>query len=238
MKLNLLYYKNVLDRVFVQFCKDYNDFFTKSGDDYVLSKSMSKLQLQKTLQEYIVAELKKHVKPASVLKSDMYFIIGSCFPASNFLLRYKLSNVYFPAKLEKFMQDNPSIKYVLREKDIKVDISAVNSAVCQIFNKMFTSRKHVLKLLGSEYSNVFFVTNNQLDCYAMFKAVKMLYGKANCVNVYKQDFLESEMQPFVAVNELIDRHIGNKQHIFQTDDFQKIALEVKQYIDSCLNMQN
>ena len=60
----------------------------------------------------------------------MYFILGACFPASNFLLKYKLSNVYFPAKLEKFMQDNPSIKYVLREKDIKVDISAVNSAVC------------------------------------------------------------------------------------------------------------
>ena len=82
------------------------------------------------LQDYIVDELKKHVKPVDVLKSDMYFIIGSCFPASNFLLKYKLSNVYFPAKLEKFIEDNSSIKYVLKEKDIKVDILAFNNAVC------------------------------------------------------------------------------------------------------------
>lgn len=237
MKLNLLYYKNILDRVFAQFCKDYNDFFTKVGEDYVLSRGLTKTQLAKVLQDYIVNELKKHVKPADILKSDMYFIIGSCFPASNFLLKYKLSNVYFPAKLEKFIEDNSSIKYILKEKDIKVDILAFNNVVCQVFNRLFASRKHALKLLGPEYTNVFFVSNNQLDCYAMFKTIKSLYGKTNCINIYKQNFLEDEMQPLIAVNELIDKYIGNKQHIFQTNDFQKISIEVKQYIDSCLNIQ-
>ena len=237
MKLNLLYYKNILDRVFAQFCKDYNDFFTKVGEDYVLSRGFTKHQINKVLQNYIIDELKRHIKPAKVLRSDIYFIIGSCFPASNFFLKYKLSNVYFPAKLEKFIQDNPNIKYVLKEKDIKVDISAINDIVCQIFNKMFTNRKYILKLIGSEYSNVFFVTNNQLDCYAMFKTIKMLYGKTNCINIYKQNFLEDEIQPFIAVNELIDKYIGNKQHIFQSNCFQKISAEVKQYIDSCLNKQ-
>ena len=126
----------------------------------MLSRGFTKHQINKVLQNYIIDELKRHIKPAKVLRSDIYFIIGSCFPASNFFLKYKLSNVYFPAKLEKFIQDNPNIKYVLKEKDIKVDISAINDIVCQIFNKMFTNRKYILKLIGSEYSNVFFVTNN------------------------------------------------------------------------------
>jgi len=42
------------------------------------------------------------------------------------------------------------------------------------------------------------------------------------------------MQPYVAINELVDRYINNKLAIIKSDRLQSIKQEVKQYIDSCL----
>ena len=83
----------------------------------MLSRGFTKHQINKILQNYIIDELKRHIKPAKVLRSDIYIIIGSCFPASNFFLKYKLSNVYFPAKLEKFINDNPNITMPSEDAD-------------------------------------------------------------------------------------------------------------------------
>ena len=43
----------------------------------------------------------------------------------------------------------------------------------------------------------------------MFKTIKAIYGKSNCINVWK-DRMQQIDSPIVAVNDLIDKYIRNK----------------------------
>lgn len=88
----------------------------------------------------------------------------------------------------------------------------------------------MLKLLGKEWTNVHFIQHSKLDCYSMFKTIKAIYGKANCINVWK-DKMQDIKLPLVAVNDLIDRYIHNKADLNKLPEFKIAIKEVKQFID-------
>ena len=181
--------------------------------------------------------LAKYAQPVKTIRDNVYFIIGSCYPIDNILYKTRDLSQYFPIKLSKYIEQNQTTKYLLKEHDIVFDNSMFNSTAINIFNMMF-KKKNVRKIADLDFSNVHFISHNQLDCYAMFKIIKQLYGKTNCVNICKQLSLQDKMQPYVAINELVDRYINNKLAIIKSDRLQTIKQEVKQYIDNCLNFKN
>ena len=60
-------------------------------------------------------------------------MIGSCYPKDNLLLEFK-DDSFFPARLSKMLEDKPSIKWLMRESDIEIDISLFNELLIDIFN--------------------------------------------------------------------------------------------------------
>ena len=63
----------------------------------------------------------------------------------------------------------------------------------------------------------------------MFKIIKSIYGKANCINLDKTMYSDKKI-PLVAVNDLIDKYVHNKTTLQKTQDFKNACEEVKFYL--------
>ena len=110
---------------------------------------------------------------------------------------------------------------------------AFNDACCNVFNKLFTEEKE--NVVPRELKrNLIFLTHRKLDCYSMFKVLKCIFGRANCVNL-KEVLFNDMNSPIVAVNELIDKSIHNKLLANKDPEFKNIFEEVKQFVE--LKMQ-
>ena len=233
MKLNLIYYKNLLDASVEEMFAAIGDMFRRLDDgSYVFCGGWDKAKLQRLLEQCLKDVMLELIEP-STKTFDKYVIIGSCYPIDNLLLVWK-SQSYFPKKLEKFILEKPNIKYMLREHDICIDIEMLNSIFADVFSKLFKSN-YASKLLGKSFSNVIFVSHSFLDCYAMFKVIKWAYGNTSCVNLWKEKMMK-QMQHLVALNELIAKYVQKKTCMNNSLKLKEYAREVKDYLDEKLGL--
>ena len=206
-KINLLYYKNILDRCVKRFFEDNSSGFLKTDDGkYILSSVWRKQKLKKAFLGYIVDELKKYLEPGN---EDIFLIIGSCLPRRNMFL-YTLDMSWkggFPQKYRRLLDEEPTVTYFLKEDDIVVDLVLFNDVFYNIFaDFMKYPNKQSKKFFGGR--KVLFVESCEMDCYAMFKTLKEYYGKL-VVNLHKKYNL-GEDQCIWSLNEKIDEYSYNK----------------------------
>lgn len=226
-KLHLLYFKSILDICFIRFFNDFNESFLKINNQYVFSSDPGKTKLKKIFKTYIIDEIRSFIKPYSILNPSYFLIIGACEPKNNILLTSKTE--YFPDKLYKLIDNKYSLKYILKEKDIKIDLVRFNSIFIDIFNELFLDQHKLLKIFGKDYKNIIFIQHKYLDCYSMFKIIKYIFGKSNCINVYKEKYIDIK-SPIIAINELIDKYTY-KQKICKSVEFKLYIEEIKQYLN-------
>lgn len=226
-KFHLLYFKNLLDMSIVKFFELYNKKFQKIHGKYVLSEDMSRIKLSRIFKQLIIEELSKYITKYDRLSPDYYLIIGSCLPKNNLLLDFK-NDKYFPAKITKLLNSEYSIKYLLKEKDIDINIMRFNDICIELSNDFFY-KDVLVKKCGKDYANVIFVQHNKLDCYVLFKVLKFIYGKSNCINIYKEK-MSKEKLPLVAINDIIGKYI-NKSDMNKSQKLKLITDEIQQYID-------
>ena len=201
--------------------------FSRDGNGmYVFSAGWSEAKLAKLFEKCLRSTMLEVVLP-STQTYDKFIVIGSCWPKDNLLLKMR-NGSYFPSKLEKLIVEKPSVKYLLREKDICIDIEMLNNIFINAFNKMFNSN-YALKLLGKDFSNVLFVSHSSLDCYALFKVIKWAYGSSSCANFWKEK-MQSQMQHLVAVNELIAKYVQKKSCMNKSKELKLCAKEVRDYL--------
>lgn len=231
MKLNLIYYKCLLDLAIEEFVKCYEDFFTKDQDRYVFGLNVSKKKLYGALEECIEECLSRVMACSG--KNGIFLVIGSCYPKDNLLLEFKDDN-YFPRKLSNLIDSKPSLKWLLKEKDIEIDIDLFNEAFISIFNKHFNRQE--LKRSSALAPKTVFVSHTHLDCYMLFKTIKWAYGSSNCCNVWKEKLAERR-QNLVALNELVSKYIHNKSRMNKSVKFKKYAHEVKDYLDEKIGIE-
>ena len=226
-RFHLLYFKDLLDLAFIQFFDKFNDKFVRIGDEYHLGESISLQNIEKCFRNTIDLTLKRLVVPYDTLNSpDFYFIIGACQPKDNYLLKFRRSD--FPKKLNALISSKLQLKYILKEKDIKIDTIKFNEACCNIFNHYFLGQSQIKE------RNLVFLAHKNLDCYSMLKMLKFMFGKANCVNMKKEHFSQTN-SPIVAINDLIDKNIHCKAEANKDPKFKKIFKEIQQYVDAFLN---
>lgn len=231
MKLNLLYYKCLLDLAIEEFVGCYGNLFEKCQDKYVLGLNASKKTLHTILEKCIEDCLNRIVDSCG--KNGIFLVIGSCYPKDNLLLDFKDDN-YFPRKLSNLIDNRPALKWLLREKDIEIDIDLFNEMFIDIFNKMFN--KHEPKRSSMPTCKTVFVSHSRLDCYMLFKTIKWAYGNSNCCNIWKEKLIERK-QNLVAVNDLVSKYIHNKSRMNRSIEFKRYALEVKDYLDKKIGIE-
>lgn len=149
------------------------------------------------------------------------------------MLDIRDKNAYFPQKLQDIIENKPSLKYFLKEKDIKIDMLFFNDVMLSIFNDFFLGKK-MKPFNTNAYKNVLFISHSRLDCYALFKMVKCLYGKPNCINIWKDSLAGKHKEVLVAVNDLIEMYVHNKHILNSSSEFKMYASEVKNFIDEQL----
>lgn len=221
-KFKLLYFKSLLDIAFIRFFDDYNDQFQNINGQYILSKDLSIFKLIKIFKKYITDILLEITEQYDILHPTYYLIIGGCMPKNNILLSYKDSK-YFPKKLDKFIQSDYNVKYLLKEKDIKIDIIRFNNVCLDVFDSFFSKKQ-----LDTAHKNIIFIQHKYLDCYVLFKVIKKILGRSNCINFFEEKFKDIH-SPLIAINDLIDRYI-NKSLLNKSQQLTKILNEIKQYI--------
>lgn len=233
LKINLIYYKNILDNVFYRFFEDYNDSFSRNDGKYIFSLNISRNCLKKKLTIYFIEELKKLITDYDILNPKFYFVIGSCLPCDNMLLNHIPSESKFPNKLRLFISQHPNIKYFLKEHDIKIDIEMFNCIFEEIFNKFFSNKKEILKSFGEKSTNLRFIKYQNLDCYSIYRIIKDIFGKINIVNLHKQNL---DKMKFVirSMNEIIGSYVLKKKEICRSSEFDMIKEEIKSYMINCM----
>ena len=230
-RLNVLYYKHILDKSFKRFFHEYNDKFVKSGEEYILTKQFVKSKIKKLFKSYIVEELKNHITKYSISSPDYYIIIGSCFPKDNILLKYKQDN-YIPEKIFKIIDKEPLLKYYLKEHDIRVDIMMFNDVFEELF-VYFSNQKNIKKEFGNDVRNLFMIDNDRLDCKMMYETIRHVFGKANVVNLQKKNGIED----FVinSLNEKIDNYVHGKHSLIESNVLEMDKAEIRQNICNFMN---
>lgn len=232
MKLNLIYYKNILDIILARFIDDFSDSFTKINNCYVLSTALDRYKLKK----YITIAFKNFILELNTIinnSNDKIIIIGACYPKNNILLSF--NNEKFPNKLQQLLIEKPEIKYILKESDILIDIDVFNSIVIEIFNELFTDNSKCKKTFCNNAKNIIFVTHNHLDCYMVFKAIKWIYGQSNCINIWKNK-LNAPCNHIIALNDLISKYSNNKRLLNSDRTFKTYVKEIQQYLNSKLGL--
>lgn len=121
----------------------------------------------------------------------------------------------------------------MRETDIEIDIDLFNEVFIQIFNDRFNA---IPNKKSNTVPHVIYVAHSKLDCYMVFKTIKWAYGNSNCRNIWKEHF-SSQRQNLVAVNDLISKYVHAKARINRSRELKQYALEVKQYLDKVLCLQ-
>lgn len=231
-KINYIYYKNLLDLVFVRFFDDFNSSFSRDINDvYVFSSNVSRTALKDYFLKTIKKEIFKISEPWTITDPSWTIVIGSCYPSKNIVLDYR-KDEYFPAKLTKFLEEHPSIRWVMRESGIDIDIELINEVLWEIFVDFISSKAK----LGNEYKNVIFIVHDRLDCYTVFKILKWLYGKSSCVNLYEKENMSRMNLPLVSINEVISKYIHNKTKMNTSKELKVFSSELKQYVDSHISL--
>lgn len=226
MKIRLIYYKNLVDAAFEKMFASIGCMFTKTDDgEYVFAGGWSQAKTTQLFVRCLQDVVHSIVVPCTKTY-DKYIIIGSCWPKDNLLLKFK-DNAYFPKKLEQLVVSQPEIKYLMREKDIHVDLHTLNTVFISTFNKMF--KYGACSVLGNEFKHVMMLSHSHLDCYALFKISKWTFGNSNCVNVWKEQ-MQGQMQHLVAVNELIAKYVQKKTQMNKSDELKQYAKEVKGFL--------
>lgn len=214
-----------------KFFYDYNDDFSKIGDFFILGKAFSKSKLYEIVEKYFIDVVDSIVNDYDILNLKYYFIIGSCMPKNNILLEFRRENEYFPMKLDRLLKSDNNVKYVLKENDIKIDIMMFNSIFIELFNKFFTSSKYVVKKFGNKSSYIKFIQHKNLDCYMIFKILKYIYGKNQCINVWKQ-LSSNHKEILISINELISQHINNKSQMNRSYSFKQKVQDVRKFLET------
>ena len=232
-KIKLLYYKNLLDKCFARFFNDFNDDFIQQNGVYVFNASWSVFHFKKIFREYLCDELRKYIKPNTIVGADYYFIIGSCVPKDNILL--DIQSGYFPEKLRKIIMSDYNIKYFLREKDIKIDLVFFNTMLEELFLQFFKNHQKISQYVGNKYTNLFFIQHARLDCLTMYKTIKHIYGRSNTENLHKTLFKDDKTIIY-SINEQIDKYVHDKSILNNMGEFHRIMKEVNQYVDECIKI--
>jgi hypothetical protein len=231
-KINLLYFKNIIDNALTNFINDASEYFKKENDLYILSKKIPRKRLLKIIESHIIEEIKKFVTKFNITEPNYYFIIGSCFPCDNILLKYETTEHKIPNNIHKLISTHKDIKYFLKERDISIDVEMFNYIFEEIFSKFFKT-KNVIHYFGEDYKTLFFIRHEKLDCYSMYRIIKDLYGRINVINLHKKN-KDKMTENIVSINELIGKKIIHKKEICRSSDIEYIKNEIKQYVDNCM----
>lgn len=236
-KLRAIYFKQLVDRAFQRFVREMEPYFTRMGSpesvSYVYSGTISRNTLKRMFLGWILEDLGGIFGKFDLESPEYVFVLGSCLPRNNALLRCAAGETKFPAVLRKILASGRDIRYYPAEKDIRIDLDLFNSVFEDVFLELF-DRKRAKIHLGPLFRNVFFLRHSVLDCYMAFKLLRMQYGRNTVENVVKNLGMKTDVG-LRSINERIDEHVSGKISFLKSKMMEPVREEVAEFVRGCLD---
>ena len=156
MLINIIPFSQIVSTVLEKYIQNNQQHFISNDKTYILT---SKFKIN--LLHSAIADTIDHAISQSS-SSDIY-IVGECYIYTNWRMTSEY-NVVNP-RYKQMIDDKSTIKYVLKEGNIKIDDLKINHICDVYFNKYFKNQPFILLgiKLNMNYSNIIFL-KNYLNC--------------------------------------------------------------------------
>lgn len=178
MKIGVIAYSHIISLVIEKYINDNKASFLKEENRYVLSKPFKINNMHAYISDTIASII-------STMQPDSVFIVGECYHYSNWRVPLEYSQIKNGCKT--LLDNKTPIKYILKERDIKIDELMLNHIADTYFNKIF--KKPSDKIKAIKHRNL-----SEDDIIYVFN--KMF--SSNILNIIK-----SEHTSLVKTNDLI-----------------------------------
>lgn len=216
-KIKLLYFKNILDLFVGDFIGRNEEKFARRGGLYIMSEQPSLEAFSREITEFAEKEAERRIPAFDVASPEYLFVLGGCEPPDNMLLGFR--DGYFPAKLDALLKSENCPKYFMKERDVEIDGTFFNRAADMAFGRLF---RDGFRRRG----NAFAIRHRHLDCYALFKIMKYVFGWGACSNSWAED---GGPERLTAVNDLICRYVNNKTGMNGSPEFKAAVREIGEH---------
>lgn len=228
-EIRLLFFIDAASASFRRFVQAYGGDFAKRDGVWTFAGGMSTTRMSDLLAEDISREIEECSRPFDPVSPSYLFVIGGCEPGNSLLLK-KARPGELPAGVNARIHADDCAKYSVAEAGIEMDPGALNSALDRAFDSMFSvaGRK---RAFGGK-SNVFMLRHGSLDCHALFKIMKYLYGAGNCVNMGTARY-GLAVRCLRSANDEIAEYVP-RSRLNRSAAFKAAVEEVRAYADACM----
>lgn len=141
-----------------------------SAGTWTLGRSCGKADFKKALNRLLDSWEASEVDPGTAASPVYTIVVAPCCPADS--LATLARSPSFPAKLAAKIAGPARLTWLLRERDIDVDIAAFNAACAETFVERARTRP------GK--SRIVYARHWQLDAQELSRCVLTAYGKTAC----------------------------------------------------------
>jgi hypothetical protein len=200
MNINVIPYSYIASNIIEQYITQNKESFIKENDSYFLVRPFTTNKMNLLIKNAISSTIPK-------MHSDVTYIIGDCYYYNSW--RMHLEHDLIKPEWREYINNKMPIKYVLKEKDIKIDELKFNHILDSYFIKYFRKAASSLKFIKHRNlteDDIIFVFNKMFS--------------SNILNIIKNEHSSIEK-----INDLIfstksdqlcEKHINNVSSIIDS----------------------
>jgi hypothetical protein len=180
IKIKVIPYEYIVSESIKMFFDNHQNMLYKENGQYIFISNIDPNVIKNLLLTYMSTIVNDQFHRNLYRLDTLYFIVDDCFPHMNWRRNQHLDKLTGESK--KFVERCTMLKYILKERDIKIDELALNTAFDAQFDMFFRDPSLVLTTLG--VNNIIFFKNVFMSENDIYEAIRDVFGKYNVEHTF------------------------------------------------------
>lgn len=198
LEIKVIPYEYIVSESMKMFFDNHQHSFFKENGQYIFLANINKKVLSNILLTYLNTIITEQFSLNLHTIDTLYIICDNCYPHMNWRRNQYVNDVSSEAR--KFIIRETMLKYLLKERDIKIDELTLNIAFEEQFDDFFRDASRVLTILG--VNNIIFFKNIFMSEHDLFNTIRDVFGKHN---VKHQFHFKKDIKHIINANNLVYR---------------------------------
>ncbi len=220
LKIKVIPYEFIVSESIRMFFDNHQDMLMKENGQYIFLNNINPKAMENILLSYLTTIINDRFSHNIFGLDTVYIIVDECFPHMNWRRSYHTD--LLSDKSNKFIQQDMLLKYILVERDIKIDELALNIAFENQFDRFFRASNEVMTTLCR--NNIMFFRNIYMPYRDVYQTIQHVFGKHNTT---QQFHTKRSIKDVMNTNGLIYNHEAFKKIKIPTE----LELTCQQVID-------
>lgn len=196
IRFKIVPYEYIVSESIRMFIENHEHLFVKQNSSYIFTQNIEPNVAGNILLTYMNAILQMNFSKNIYSLDTLYFIVDDCFPHMNWRSNDHQSKL--SAESKKFVKRATMLKYLLKERDIKIDELHLNNLFELQFERFFRDPSAVLTQCG--FNNIIFFRNIFMSYNDVVKTIELVFGKYNVDKLFHR---KADIKHTINTNELI-----------------------------------